>query len=173
MTSGDPIRDQNLVPLNSGFLSAMLPSGKRAVAVRISAQTTAGGFILPSDRVDVVLTVAHDKSEPVSSTILRDVPVLAIDQAVDERGKDETGKMKPAVVGKTATLELDPTQVEIITAGETQGTLSLALRSAADNGEVTRRQHSQVVKFFHLGRIEVVDITTSEGSVELAASGNH
>jgi pilus assembly protein CpaB len=171
MTSGEPIRDENLVPLNSGFLSAMLPSGKRAVAVRISAQTTAGGFILPSDRVDVVLTVAHDKSEPVSSTILRDVPVLAIDQAVDERGKDETGKMKPAVVGKTATLELDPTQVEIIIAGETQGTLSLALRSAADNGEVTRLQHT--VKFFHLGRIEVVDITTSEGSVELAASRNH
>ncbi len=172
MTSGDPIRDENLVPLNSGFLSAMLPSGKRAVAVRISAQTTAGGFILPSDRVDVVLTVAHDKSEPFSSTILRDVSVLAIDQAVDERGKDDTGKMKPAVVGKTATLELDPSQVEIITAGETQGTLSLALRSAADNGEAIRLQHSQTVKFFKLGHIEVVDITTSGGSVELAASRN-
>jgi len=173
MTSGEPIRDENLVPLNAGFLSAMLPSGKRAVAVRISAQTTAGGFILPSDRVDVVLTVAHDKSEPVSSTILRDVLVLAIDQAVDERGKDDTGKMKPAVVGKTATLELDPSQVEIVTAGETQGTLSLALRSGADNGEVTRLQRSQVVKFFKIGRIEVVDITMSEGSAELAASRNH
>ena len=173
MTSGEPIRDETLVPLNAGFLSAMLPSGKRAVAVRISAQTTAGGFILPSDRVDVVLTVTHEKSEPVSSTILRDVLVLAIDQAVDERGKDDTGKMKPAVVGKTATLELDPSQVEIVTAGETQGTLSLALRSGADNGEVTRLQRSQVVKFFKIGRIEVVDITMSGGSAELAASGNH
>jgi pilus assembly protein CpaB len=173
MTSGDPIRDENLVPLNAGFLSAMLPSGKRAVAVRISAQTTAGGFIVPSDRVDVVLTVAQDKNEPVSSTILRDVPVLAIDQTADERSKDESGKTKATVVGKTATLELDPSQVEIITAGETQGTLSLALRSAADNGEVTRVQHSPTLKFFRLGHIAVVDITTSEGSVELAASRNH
>ena len=136
MTSGEPIRDENLVPLNAGFLSTMLPSGKRAVAVRISAQNTAGGFILPNDRVDVVLTVAPNAAttqrESVSRTILRNVPVLAIDQTVDERSTDEKGKAK---VGKTATLELDPSQVEILTAGETTGTLSLALRSAADNSE--------------------------------------
>jgi pilus assembly protein CpaB len=170
MTSGEPIRDENLVPLNAGFLSAMLPSGKRAVAVPISAQNTAGGFILPNDRVDVILTVAQEKSEPVSRTILRNVPVLAIDQTVDERSKNENGKAKAAVVGKTATLELDPSQVEILTAGERQGTLSLALRSAADNGEGPILTRSQTVKFFKVGGIEVVDITAPERSVKLAAS---
>jgi pilus assembly protein CpaB len=178
MMSGDPIRNENLVPLNAGFLSTMLPSGKRAVAVPISAQTTAGGFILPNDRVDVILTVAQGQSEPVSRTILSNVPVLAIDQTVDERSKDENAKAKAsAVVGKTATLELDPSQVEILTASERAGTLSLALRSAADNGELTRPQNSQAGKSLKLslwkfGRIEVVDITAPERSVELAASKN-
>ena len=174
MTSGEPIRDENLTPLNAGFLSAMLPAGKRAVAVRISAQNTAGGFILPNDRVDVLLTVApQGHSEHVSHTILRNVPVLAIDQTVDERSKDEKGKAKVVFVGKTATLELDPSQVEILVAGEETGTLSLALRSAADNDEgppLTRLQSNQTVKFVKVGGIQVVDITASKRSVELAAS---
>ncbi len=173
MTSGDPIRTENLVPLNAGFLSTILPSGKRAVAVPISAQTTAGGFILPNDRVDVILTVAQGQNEPASRTILSNVPVLAIDQTVDEHAKAKA----PAVVGKTATLELDPSQVEILTAGERAGTLSLALRSAADNGEQTRPRSSRAGKSLKLsrwkfGRIEVVDITAPERSVELAASKN-
>src|SRR5439155_26852405 len=57
VTSGEPILKEKLVPLNSGFLSAMLPHGKRAVAIRISAENTAGGFILPNDRVDIIHTV--------------------------------------------------------------------------------------------------------------------
>jgi pilus assembly protein CpaB len=164
MTSGEPIRDENLAPLNAGFLSAMLPSGKRAVAVVISAQSTAGGFILPNDRVDVVLTVTpQEKTEPFSSrTILSNVPVLAIDQTVD----DEKVKAK---VGKTATLELDPSQVEILAAGEATGRLSLALRSAADNGEGAPLS-SQTIKFVKVGRIEVVEITASTRLVELAAA---
>ena len=73
----------------SGFLSAILPSGKRAIAVRISAQNTAGGFILPNDRVDVIQTITQQTSpeapaESVSRTILTNVKVLAIDQTVDE-----------------------------------------------------------------------------------------
>src|SRR5450830_273349 len=67
MTSGEPIRDENLAPRHSGFLAAILPSGKRAVAVRISAENTAGGFILPNDRVDVL----HSEGENVTRTILR------------------------------------------------------------------------------------------------------
>lgn len=186
ITSGEPIRDENLAPLNAGFLSAMLPSGKRAAAVRISAQNSAGGFILPNDRVDVILTVGQqgqsEHSSPIPSrTILRNVPVLAIDQTVDERSKDDNAKAKAVVIGKTATLELDPSQVEILAAAEAQGTLSLALRSAADNGEgppltaadngkgppLTSLQRFQTVKFHKVGRVEVVDITTSERSVEL------
>jgi pilus assembly protein CpaB len=142
MAAGEPIGDGKLAPRNAGFLSAMLPSGKRAVAVRISAESTAGGFILPNDRVDVLHTVAHEgedkkATERASRTILRNVPVLAIDQTVDEDSKDEKSKSKTAVLGKTATLELDPSQAEALAAAQATGTLSLALRSAADNGEAS------------------------------------
>ena len=163
MISGEPVREEKLVPLNAGFLSAMLPSGKRAVAVRITAENTAGGFILPNDRVDVLHTAQQGQGEGqkqhVSRTILRNIPVLAIDQSVDERSKDEKSKAKAAFVGKTATLELDPLQAEVLTAGEATGTLSLALRSAADNGEmpsVNRQQSSRIVLVIRASRIEVV-----------------
>ena len=142
LVSGEPVLQDKLIPPNSGFLSVILPAGKRAVAVRVSAENTAGGFVLPNDRVDVIHTVERQndgRSEQVSRTILKNVPVLAIDQAVedsakDEKGKDEKGKAK-AAIGKTATLELDPTQAEVIVAAEAQGRLSLSLRSIADNGD--------------------------------------
>jgi pilus assembly protein CpaB len=178
MPANEPIRNENLVPLNASFLSTRLPPGKRAVAVTISAQNTAGGFILPNDRVDVIVTVAADeKSDPVSRTILRNVLVLAIDQTVDEQSKEEPGKDEKgpakasAVVGKTATLELSSSQAEILTSGERTGTLSLALRSAADNGEAVS-QSSLTVKSHRIGGIEVVDLlgSESESSVESAAT---
>jgi len=121
----------------------MLPPGKRAVAVRITAENTAGGFILPNDRVDVLHTLGSlDKPEGqkdyTTRTILSNITVLAIDQTLDERNKerDEKSKAKSAAVGKTATLELDPRQAELLIAAEAAGTLSLALRSTADNAEI-------------------------------------
>lgn len=143
--AGEPILNEMLLSRNSGFLSASLPAGKRAIAVRISAENTAGGFILPNDRVDVINTVAREgraggERRHVSRTILRNVPVLAIDQTADERTKDEQSKEernrpRATFVGKTATLEVDSQQAEILAAGEATGSLSLALRSIADNDE--------------------------------------
>ncbi|HEX2134503.1 MAG TPA: Flp pilus assembly protein CpaB [Microvirga sp.] len=163
MVAGEPILDDKVTSLNGGFLSAMLPPGKRAVAVRISAENTAGGFILPNDRVDVLHTVANQGpgdglKEHISRTVLRNVPVLAIDQTVDEKSKDDKSK-KTVVVGKTATLELDSVQAEILTAAEATGTLSLALRSAADNAEapaIARQQVSETVRIVRAGRSEFV-----------------
>jgi pilus assembly protein CpaB len=102
------------------------------------------------DRVDVISTVvddSHDEGKKfhVSRTILSNVPVLAIDQSVDDKRKDEKpkdeqsaneSKAKATLVGKTATLEVDPMQAEILAAGEAMGTLSLALRAVADNAEL-------------------------------------
>jgi pilus assembly protein CpaB len=171
VTSGEPVLREKLAPRNSGFLSAMLPSGKRAVAVRISAENTAGGFILPNDRVDVIHTVEHQRQhqgegqvEQVSRTIVTNIPVLAIDQTVDEtskddKSKDEKGKTKSSAVGKTATLELDPAQAEAIASAEAKGKLSLALRSAIDNGDVptvSYKRSSQTVTIVHGGRREFV-----------------
>jgi pilus assembly protein CpaB len=152
--AGEPIRNVKLSRPESGFLSAILPSGKRAVAVRVSAQSTAGGFILPGDRVDVVQTISQQASpdmpaENVSRTILTNIKVLAIDQTVDERDGE------PVVVGKTATLELDPAQVELITSAEASGTLSLSLRSITDTDEVvsaTEKKQSGTVRIYRFGR---------------------
>jgi pilus assembly protein CpaB len=130
--AGEPIQEEKLSRLQAGMLATMLPAGKRAVAIRVSAESTAGGFIVPNDRVDVIRTVTRpgSKGEPTSTgtTILSNIRVLAIDQKADE-AKDQA-----VYVGKTATLELDAEQAEIITASQAMGSLSLALRSFADSG---------------------------------------
>ncbi len=134
MVAGDPLRDPNVVMAKgSGFLAAVLPQGMRAVAVDISPETGAGGFILPDDRVDVLLT-RHDKSAEkatgvekfASDTILSNVRVLAVDQALDEKGGTKD------VIGKTATLELTEQQAETLALSKQMGTISLTLRSLLD-----------------------------------------
>lgn len=132
LTAGEPLRADRLIHTQGGFLSVLLEPGKRAVAVRISVESTAGGFIMPNDHVDVLRTFSRQgpsgQSEMVSETILTNVRVLAIDQSIDTPNNE-------TVLGKTATLELEADEVEIVTAGEASGLLSLALRAFADNAE--------------------------------------
>jgi pilus assembly protein CpaB len=150
MAGGEPIQEGNLTPRHAGYLATVLPAGKRAMAVRISAESTAGGFILPNDRVDVLHS---DGRSPVSHTILSNVRVLAIDQVVDDT-KNENSKAN--VIGKTATLELDPSQAEILTAAQAGGTLSLSLRSAADN-EDYHLSNRQAVRIIRAGHSEILN----------------
>src|SRR5665213_3949177 len=132
--AGEPIRELKLVKGNgSGFMAAILPTGMRAVSTEISPETGAGGFILPNDRVDVLLTKRDKNAERPgapdvinSEIILPNVRVLAIDQAPKEKDGQN------AVVGKTVTLELKPEQAETLARARQTGTLSLALRSIAD-----------------------------------------
>ncbi|MBN8987717.1 MAG: Flp pilus assembly protein CpaB [Rhizobiales bacterium] len=131
--AGEPIREQKLVKADgSGFMAAILPTGFRAVSTEISPETGAGGFILPNDRVDVLLSKRDrnpDKGGPdlvSTEIILTNIRVLAIDQAPKE--KDGTS----ALVGKTVTLELKPEQAETLVRSRQSGTLSLALRSITD-----------------------------------------
>jgi pilus assembly protein CpaB len=130
--AGEPIREAKLVKANgSGFMAAILPTGMRAISTEISAETGAGGFILPNDRVDVILT-KREKAGPTgtdvvnSEIILPNVRVLAIDQAPKEKDGQN------ALVGRTVTLELKPEQAETLARARQGGTLSLALRSIAD-----------------------------------------
>src|SRR5690606_38651953 len=116
-----------------GFLSAVLPSGMRAVSTRTSPQTGAGGFILPNDRVDVILTRRDQSADGgnqgySSERVLENARVLAIDQTVEEQDG------KTVVVGNVATLELRPEHAEILALAEQLGDLSLALRSIMDGG---------------------------------------
>jgi pilus assembly protein CpaB len=131
--AGEPIREPKLVKaVGSGFMAAILPTGMRAISTEISAETGAGGFILPNDRVDVILSKRDknpDKTGPDlvnSEIILSNVRVLAIDQAPKEKDGQN------AVVGKTVTLELKPEQAETLARARQTGTLALALRSIAD-----------------------------------------
>ncbi|SRR5690606_34142203 len=132
IASGEPIRAQKIVKADgSGFMAAILPQGMRAVATEISAETGAGGFILPNDRVDVILTRRDDSGasgEKFSSeTILSNVRILAIDQQVSEKDGEKV------VIGRTATLELMPRQAEILALARSLGTISLALRALVDS----------------------------------------
>ncbi len=134
ISAGEPVRENKLIKAGgSGFMAAILPSGMRAVSTEISPETGAGGFILPNDRVDVILTRRDREAERatgiethVSEAILSDVRVLAIDQTVEEKNGQRV------VVGRTATLELTPRQVETLAVSRQMGSLSLALRSLVD-----------------------------------------
>jgi pilus assembly protein CpaB len=143
--TGEPIREQKLVKANgSGFMAAILPSGMRAISTEISPETGAGGFILPNDRVDVILSKREknpDRSGSsdivISEIILANVRVLAIDQAPKEKDGQNT------VVGKTVTLELKPEQSETLARARQTGTLALALRSIADLNAVGTQADDQ------------------------------
>ena len=134
--AGEPLRRERLVMgPHSGFLAAVLPSGSRAVAINIDAQgsSTAGGFILPNDRVDVI-HIFHDEDAArkginnsfVSQIILTNVRVLAIGQNFQEKNGERV------ITGANATLELTPAQAETIVLAQRVGQLSLILRSMTD-----------------------------------------
>lgn len=134
----EPVLDQKVVqPGQRGFMSAILPKGYRAVSVGVSERSTAGGFILPNDRVDVLLTrkvdAGGDGGKKVNTeTVLTNVRVLAINQTF----RQETSNEHVTVTeGKTATLELDPRQAEVLAMVKSAGELSLALRSIAEGGD--------------------------------------
>ncbi len=139
IAAGAPLFDPAVVMAKgSGFMAAILPKGMRAVAMDVTADSTAGGFILPDDHVDVMLT-RHDKAAEqatgiekyVTESILRNVRVLAIDQTTDEKNGQKV------VIGHTATLELTPEQAQTLALSRQLGTLSLALRSLADSQSST------------------------------------
>jgi pilus assembly protein CpaB len=138
LSDGEPIREAKLIRANgSGYMAAILPTGMRAVSTDISPETGAGGFILPNDHVDVILTRRDRDAEQanggiethVSETIMSNVRVLAIDQTVEEKGGQRV------VVGKTATLELTPRLAEKLMLAHQLGTMSLSLRSLVDAGK--------------------------------------
>jgi len=134
--AGQPITRSALVHGDaSGFMAATLTEGMRAISIGISTDSSAGGFILPNDRVDVILIRKPEGSNgrAVSRTILTNLRVLAVDQMYRQEKDTRT------VIGKTATVEVSPQQAEVIAAASQSGLLSLALRplgdGVADNGD--------------------------------------
>ena len=139
--AGEPVTQGALVsPGDRGFLAAALGPGMRAVTVPVSAKTGVAGFVFPGDRVDLVLTQTvkgeDSNSLRASETFLSNVRVLATDQSTESEVVD--GKTVVRAF-RTVTLEVTPKIAEKIAVAQTIGTISLSLRSLADNeGELER-----------------------------------
>jgi pilus assembly protein CpaB len=136
ITAGEPVTQGSLVsPADRGFLAAALAPGMRAITVPVSAKTGVGGFVFPGDRVDMLLTqtvTGEDESAlQTTETILRNLRVLATDQST-ETTTTEDGKTVVRAF-RTITLEVTPRIAEKISVAQTIGSLSLVLRSIADN----------------------------------------
>lgn len=160
VVAGEPILSEKLVRAgDGGFMAAILPAGVRAISVKISPETGAGGFILPNDRVDVIVTRRErlkgtGGEAHVSETVVTNVRVLAIDQALrSEKGKNSE-KDGQVAVGKTATLALKPQQAERLALAEARGDISLALRSMAD--ATTNASDDDLADFKKAGTVTVV-----------------
>jgi pilus assembly protein CpaB len=120
-------------PGQRATLSAMLSDGMKAVTIRVNDVEGVAGFVLPGDRVDILLTRTGEKNNAVNDVVIQDVRVLAVDQLADQKAE------KPSVV-KAVTIEVDPTEGQKVALAATVGTLSLLLRKAGDAaGRDTRR----------------------------------
>lgn len=152
--AGEPIRETKLIKAKgSGYMAAILPKGKRAIAIDIAPDTSVAGFILPNDHVDVILSRRDTKDSDKAAgadghsgeIILSNIRVLAIDQTVEEKNGQRV------VVGKTATLELGPHQSELIARAKMMGVLTLTLRSIVDfdsnDEDAEARRSINVVRF--------------------------
>jgi pilus assembly protein CpaB len=151
--AGEPVRAERMMKADRGFMSVILSPGMRAIAIEVKAQSTAGGFILPNDHVDVILTrqakAGAGQDSVIAETILTNVRVLAIDQTITEKDN------QPAVIAReTATLELSPKQAEMMAAAQQLGSVSLALRALRDaegGTEMANQDESSTVKVVRFG----------------------
>ncbi|WGU39908.1 MULTISPECIES: Flp pilus assembly protein CpaB [unclassified Phenylobacterium] len=159
LAAGEPVVARKVVRAGqSGFMAVVLAPGMRAMAIPINAETAAGGFILPGDRVDV-LQSRQDSSggakAMLTEVLMRNVRVLAIDQNI------EPAKDSRTIVGGVATIEVPAADVEVIARGKAQGEMQLALRSYADIGGppgrgVASRASAQGVRVFRAGQVTEV-----------------
>jgi pilus assembly protein CpaB len=133
--ANEPVSKDKLIKADAGYLSAILPEGKRALAISIDQRgsNSAGTLILPNDHVDVVhiykdwrATQSQGSDVYAIETLLQNIRVLAIGPNIEEKNGERVA------VGETATLELGPTEVNTIALAQRSGTLTLALRSVAD-----------------------------------------
>ena len=142
IATGEPItRHRLLEPGAAGFLAGALSPGMRATSISVNAETGAAGFILPGDRVDVMLTqqisqtrgdLGVNRDKIISEIVISNVRVLAIDQ--DFNDIDEQTR-----VGKTVTLELTPKQAESLAVAKRMGKISLSLRSFLRNADIEKK----------------------------------
>ena len=162
LTAGEPVTQGSLVaPGDRGFLAAALGAGMRAVTVTVSAGTGVAGFVFPGDRIDLVLTQtvegAEGQSLKASETILKNLRVLATDQSTESTTSDQ-GKTQVQAFSMV-TLEVTPIMAEKIAVAQTIGTLSLSLRSIADN-------EAELERAIAAGEVDLPDNASQEEEEE-------
>lgn len=134
IVEGEPITYAKIVKSQgAGFMAATIAPGMRAISIPVSVASVAGGFILPNNRVDIMLTVVTGDSPKhgITRTVLTDVRVLAVDQSTDKPDQKATADVK------TVTLELSPDQARTVATAQAMGVLSLTLRSLGDDAAVS------------------------------------
>lgn len=152
--SGEPLVARKVVRAGQGgYMAVVVEPGMRAMAVPINAETAAGGFILPGDRVDVLQSRDGGQGQGrITEVLMRNSRVLAIDQ------NTVPGKDANTMVGAVATLEVRESDMEVIARGKAQGEMQLALRSYADiGGGVSRgKKDSEGMRVFKAGAVTEV-----------------
>lgn len=153
---GDPVRPARLRDAGARAIAAQLESGQRAMAVRVSVESTAGGFVLPGDRIDLVhTTTPPEGGRSRSKTLVTNLHVLALDQ------RTQSDPDEQAAIGQTATLAVSPQQAEIITSAEREGRLTLVLRARADQDEpsqLSERAGERGITVIRSGRRELFEL---------------
>ena len=133
-------------PGQRATLSALVKPGMKAVTIRVNDVEGVGGFVLPGDRVDVVLTRQIDKGSATTEVVLQNTKVLAVDQIADERSAK-------AAVAKSITLEVSTVEAQKVWLASSVGNLSLLLRQAGDSAENKTRK----ITLNDLGGIEPIN----------------
>jgi len=134
-------------PGQRATLSALVKPGMKAVTIRVNDVEGVGGFVLPGDHVDVVLTRQLEKGSATTQVVLQNTRVLAVDQTADERAAK-------AAVAKSVTLEVDTVEAQKLWLASSVGSLSLLLRKAGETAEVRTR------------KVTLQDLGTNEPSVD-------
>jgi len=127
LDKGEVVVAENLLSKEKGGLEVLLPPGKRAVAIRTTAEKVVGGFVLPGSHVDIYHTIKRNDKDAESRVLLQNILVRAVDQQAMK--PDD----KPAMIPTTVTFEVTPQQAQILTRVQDTGTLTLALRPYGDD----------------------------------------
>jgi len=132
IVEGEPLSNTKFVHSDAaGFMAATLTPGMRAVSIPITVDSGAGGFILPNDRVDLMMTelVSDNPKRYMAHNVLSNIRVLAVDQTIKQDKDQKT------VVGKTATLEVTPAEARVVAKAQAYGPITLVLRPLGDNAK--------------------------------------
>jgi len=177
--AGEPIRETKLVRADQGYLSAVIQPGMRAVSVSVTAESGAGGYIVPNDRVDIIRTKRANFGAG-TQTILANIKVLAIGLRLGEAGASagnpdpEDPQAQIFEKETVATLELSPAQAETVIGAASDGKLTLVLRSVADFSpspdDGLRQAANQPIRLIRFGVESNVSAVTAEDQVAPEAS---